>query len=148
MTKTELIAACEQLLDQRLQRIDAAMSLSREAAEGETKSSAGDKFETTRAMMHAELERLSAQRNDVLLLKKGLYTAAQAVFGNVIVFGSVVKTNVATYFLAAAIGKITLGQQEVFVLSTASPLGQLLLGKSAGEEITLGKVTQKVLEVY
>ena len=148
MTKTELIAACEQLLDQRLQRIDAAMSLSREAAEGETKSSAGDKFETTRAMMHAELERLSAQRNDVLLLKKGLYTAAQAVVGSMIGLGSVVKTNVATYFLAAAIGKITLGQQEVFVLSTASPLGQLLLGKSAGEEITHGKVTQKVLAVY
>ena len=147
MTKADLIKACQELLIQRLQRIDEAMALSREAAENDTKSSAGDKFETTRAMMHAELERLSAQRQEVLRLKEGLFAAAQTTACNRIGLGSLIKTSNASFFIAVAIGKVTLGSEEVFVLSPASPLGKLLLEKMPGDVVVLGKHTYQIKEV-
>lgn len=148
MTKADLIEACQELLSQRLQRIDEAMALSREAAESDTKSSAGDKFETTRAMMHAALERLTAQRNEVLKLKEGLFVAAQSMPGKNIGLGSVVKTSIATYFVASAIGKVSVGAKDVFVLSPASPLGKLLLEKVQGDKVLVGNHTHHIEEVY
>ena len=54
---------------------------------------------------------------------------------------------VGTYFLAAGLGKITVGEEDVFVISTASPIGQLLVGKTVGEEIVFNGVTQRILDV-
>jgi transcription elongation GreA/GreB family factor len=70
-----------------------------------------------------------------------------AVPANVISIGSTVKTNRGTYFLAAGLGKITVGAEDVFVISTASPIGQLLVGKRVGEEIVFKGVQQTVIEV-
>ena len=146
-TKKEVLIACTQLLEERTTRLNEAMAASREAANSETKSSAGDKYETTRELMQAEMERLSHQLAEVSKLREALYQAEMAVPANVISIGSTVKTNRGTYFLAAGLGKITVGAEDVFVISTASPIGQLLVGKRVGDEIVFNGVTQRILAV-
>jgi len=147
MIKAQIVAACEEILAQRLKRIEDAMRLSREAAEGETKSSAGDKYETTRAMMHAEMEKLAAQRDEVVKMKAALYNVTQARSANEVGLGSLVKTDVALYFIAIGIGRVTIGKGEVMVLSPASPLGRLLLGKKVAEHITFNGKSQIIQEI-
>lgn len=146
-TKPALLAACHQLLDERLFRLNEAIAESREAANSETKSSAGDKYETTREMMQAEIERLGQQVDEVAKLREGLYATERALPGTEATLGSMVKTNRATYFLAVGLGKVVISGIEVFVISTASPIGQLLLGKTVGEQIVFNGVTQQILEV-
>ena len=146
-TKKEVIAACNHVLDERTTRLNEAMAASREAANNETKSSAGDKYETTRELMQAEMERLSHQLAEVSKLKEALYQAEMAVAAEVISIGSTVKTNRGTYFLAAGLGKIIVDAEDVYVISTASPIGQLLVGKKVGEEIVFNGVSQRILAV-
>ena len=146
-TKKEVIAACNHVLDERTTRLNEAMAASREAANSETKSSAGDKYETTRELMQAEMERLSHQLAEVSKLKEALYQAEMAVPGEEISIGSTVKTNRGTYFLAAGLGKIIVDAEDVYVISTASPIGQLLVGKKVGEEIVFNGVSQRILAV-
>ena len=146
-TKKEVIAACNHVLDERTTRLNEAMAASREAANSETKSSAGDKYETTRELMQAEMERLSHQLAEVSKLKEALYQAEMAVAAEVISIGSTVKTNRGTYFLAAGLGKIIVDAEDVYVISTASPIGQLLVGKKVGEEIVFNGVSQRILAV-
>jgi len=146
-TKEAIIKACEVLVAKRLADIHEAMAASREAANNETKSSAGDKYETTRAMMHFELEKLSGQLSEAEKLKDALYQASAAAFSTTIHVGSVIVTNTASYFLGIGLGKISVEGETVFAISTASPIGQLLLNKTAGEEIVFNGKKQTVLTV-
>ena len=52
-----------------------------------------------------------------------------------------------TYFFVAGLGKIAVGAEDIFVISTASPIGQLLVGKTVGEEIVFNGVSQRILAV-
>ncbi len=136
------------MLHEREARINEAIAASREAANNETKSSAGDKYETTRAMMHAELEKLSGQLDELQKVKEALYQAELAPVGPTIGVGNLVVTNAGLYFLAAGLGKVTVENEVVFVISTASPIGQLLFNKSVGNEIVFNNAAQKITAVY
>jgi transcription elongation GreA/GreB family factor len=59
----------------------------------------------------------------------------------------VIVTNTASYFLGIGLGKISVEGETVFAISTASPIGQLLLNKTAGEEIVFNGKKQTVLTV-
>jgi len=147
MNKKEVLAACKQLLNERTIRLNLAMAAARETANNETKSSAGDKYETTREMMQAEMERLSHQLAEVAKLNEALFHAETAVPTTTVGIGSLIKTTTTTYFLAAGLGKVIVAGQPVFVLSAASPMGNLLLGKTVGDVVVFNGEVQTVLEV-
>ena len=147
-TKEAIIKACEVLVAKRVTDIQDAMAVSREAANNETKSSAGDKYETTRAMMHFELEKLSGQLSEAEKLREALFQAAEAPQTSAITVGHVVTTNLGTYFIGIGLGKIMVENKSVFAISTASPIGNLLLGKTLGDEIVFNAVSQRILAVY
>ena len=82
--KDKLIAYVKNHLDQRIQNSLAAMQAAQESANSESKSSAGDKYETSRAMGHldremhgrmyqqAQQERQIVERlDDTIIYKKG-----------------------------------------------------------------------------
>jgi transcription elongation GreA/GreB family factor len=146
-TKKEVLTSCKQLLNERTTRLNLAIAEAREAANSETKSSAGDKYETTREMMQAEMERLSSQLAEVAKLNEALFHAETAVPTTTVGIGSLIKTTTAAYFLAAGLGKVIATGQPVFVLSAASPMGNLLLGKTVGEVVVFNGEEQTVLEV-
>ena len=147
LTKQAILAACNLLLDERSTRLNTAIAASREAANNDTKSSAGDKYETTREMMQAEMDRLGNQLAEVSKLKEALFQAESAKQTVSISIGSIVKTTRGIYFLAAGLGKVSVDGQDVFVISTASPIGQLLCGKCIGDEIVFNGIAQSILEV-
>ena len=59
--KAQLQEKCNQYIAQKSALITRAMSDAKEAANNETKSTAGDKHETARAAMQFEQEKLSGQ---------------------------------------------------------------------------------------
>ncbi|HAP62885.1 MAG TPA: hypothetical protein DCR93_26445 [Cytophagales bacterium] len=61
--------------------------------------------------------------------------------------GSLVITPQARYFLAISIGKMTWDGTDYFVISPASPIGQVLKGTQAGESISFQKRTITISEV-
>ena len=147
-SKQKIIAACNAHIAKQMATIEAALLQAREAGNNDTKSSAGDKFETTRAMMHFEQEKLSGQLQETLKLHEAILQAEKNSSTENIGLGSLVKTNLGTYFIAAGLGKVLVEGETVFVISSASPIGQKLKGKTVGEEISFNGVSQKVLKVF
>ena len=136
ISKQDVINACALAIKKRIDSIEESIVSAKETAAKETKSSAGDKFETTRAMMHLELERLSKQLAEAQHLQQLNVLAAQKSYTETIALGSLVTTTNGTYFIGAGLGKIMVKGTIIFSISTESPIGKLLIGIKAGECIT------------
>lgn len=64
MNKAELHTLCLSLAEERIQAIRGSIKDARDASVSDTKSSMGDKYETTREMMSIEIEKLQKQLED------------------------------------------------------------------------------------
>lgn len=133
MNKTALYTHCQSLVQQKLDEAEAAMRAAQTAANEETKSSAGDKYETGRAMMHLEKEKLASQHAEALKLKKVLDQINPSRRTEKVALGSLVETNVGWFFVAVGLGQVKVEGQTYFLISPAAPIGRLLWGKAVNE---------------
>ena len=146
--KKQLWEMCNNEVTKRISSIQQAMQNAQAAANNETKSSAGDKYETGRAMMHLEKEKLSTQLSEALKMKKALDQINPDRAEAEVKLGSVVITPVAQYFLSVSVGQIKWEGKTWFAISPASPIGQQMLGKKAGETFSFGGRNFKINEVF
>ena len=146
-SKAQLHEHCINLLNERIAELETAAAAVRESRNNETKSSAGDKYETGRAMMQQEedklLARQDATRQMLLQLRqlKPEQTATQASPG------SLVQTNARTYYLSVSLGKVIFEGQPYFCVSTEAPISKVLLGKTDGEIIQLNGREERILSL-
>ena len=139
MTKPLLLAHCIQLVDAAIADIKNQMHELVLEAQNDSKSTAGDKHETGRAMMQLAQEQLGKQLQEAEFKRNQLTRIDATSIHTKIIEGSLISTNENTLFLAAPLGKIQFKGVEVFVISTLSPLGKLLMGKKAGESISFNQ---------
>lgn|SRR5690554_442809 len=146
--KKTIIAAIEKELDERLNIVTQAYNDALASRNNDTKSSAGDKYETSRAMMQQEMDNAEKRIHQVKFLKNEL-NRLPTFEGNsdVVISGSLVKTNKAIYFLGLGLGKIIVDDQVVYAISTASPLGKLLLNSKIGDKISLNAIQQEIISI-
>ena len=145
--KEEVYQACLEFIDTRIAELEHARKELTEGAENDSKSSAGDKHETARAMMQLEHEKISRQLEEALRQKNELERNAVSDAGGIIHKGSLIETNQGFIYLSVAIGKISVNDKMVIALSPASPLGQKLLGIKKGDAVQLNQTTYKILGV-
>lgn len=135
-TKEQLLQICKEQLQSSIAEIEQLIADAREATANETKSSMGDKYETTREMLQQEInmnmERLKKAQKDLSVLT-GLNTEETTAQ---VALGSLVTTNNGSFYIAVSIGKTTLNNQHYFVISHSSPIGKLLFGKAVDEEVS------------
>lgn len=134
--RKQLFDLCNAFADARITSAHEAMQQAQEAANAEEKSSAGDKYETGRAMAHLEKEKAMTQLAEANKLKTALSKINPTQRGTQATLGSVVITNKSNYYLAISAGKLMAAGKEYLALSPASPLGAQLTGCSAGDTIT------------
>jgi transcription elongation GreA/GreB family factor len=134
--KERLFAHCEQYVFDRIKRIQDEIRNAQASANEETKSSAGDKYETGRAMAQLAVERSTqqlAEAEKLLWMLRGLPTAKVS---DRVIPGSLVTTSNGVFYVAISLGLVTLEEISCFVVSPDSPIGKLLLGKRLGEAFT------------
>lgn len=142
--KQKLFDACVAYANERIATAEAALRQAYEAAENETKSSAGDKYETGRAMAQLEAEKAMRQVAEAKKLLQVLHSFNPRKPHTVAALGSLVAAEESTYYLAVSIGQLTIDGKPIFVISPASPAGQALLGKKVGEEFEFAGRRQKI----
>lgn len=145
--KEQLFEACENYLNQRINRILSAMKDLEESLENESKSSAGDKYETGREMINLEFEKLSGQLSGFRKLEGTLAMARRNTPAKNIQLGSLVKTSVANYFIAIPAGEISDGNEKFYAIGANSPVAQTLLGKKGKESFIFNGRTNEILLV-
>ena len=121
-------------LDRTLQTSMAAIQSVKGSKTNETKSSAGDKFETGRAMMQEEEDRNERQHLKTMSLKNFLLQIDINKQFKTVQTGSLVYTNQGNYFIAIGHGKVMINNEIYYAISIDSPIGQLLRGKGIGDK--------------
>ena len=107
----------------------------KEARNVDTKSSAGDKYETGREMIQIEIDKYEMQLSKAQVLKNNLMNLNLDKDYQQVELGSLVFTNVETYFISIGAGKLELENNHYYAISIASPMGQLLKHKKAGQSV-------------
>jgi hypothetical protein len=138
---------CIQLIRANIDELKDRLLELKQSLEGESKSSAGDKHETSRAMLHLEQEKLGNQLNEKEHQQAALEPCMHYITSKKINKGSLIHTNNGYIYLAVALGKIRVAETDVMVISPVSPLGMLLAGKKINEEVTIHDKTFLVIEV-
>ena len=144
-TKRQLLEHCIQFVQQKTATISKSIASNKNDLFSETKSSAGDKHETGRAMIQLEMEKSGQQLVVVSEMKMVLERIQIKKISSNVKLGSLVETSKGTYFLAISIGQIKIDEKPFFVVSSQSPIGKQMLGKKVGEIIPFNKA--KILEV-
>jgi len=131
--KEFLFAHCQNYVNQRLARIHDEINSIQKSANEETKSSAGDKYETGRAMAQLEVERNIAQLRETEKIQNVLQNIIPQSVTDVAIPGALVTTTQSVFYIAISLGAVTCAQQEYFIISADSPIGKQLIGKRVGE---------------
>ncbi len=131
--KLALIKHLKTLSDDRMKIAFDAMMAAQASANEEGKSSAGDKYETARAMgqierdMHArQYENIKQERAILDKLNIDLVFARVGL-------GALVKTSIGTFFISVSVGAVQIENQKILCVSAQSPIGALLVGKNLGD---------------
>ncbi|WP_299047958.1 GreA/GreB family elongation factor [uncultured Polaribacter sp.] len=145
--KEILYQKCKDFVDKRLQTVQEIISSNQKALQSETKSSAGDKHETGRAMLQLEMEKASQQLVGISQMQQILSKINITKTTKNVHLGSIIKTDKANYFLVISAGKLVAFDEEYYAISVSSPIGKLLLGKQEGDVLTLNAQTIKIKEI-
>lgn len=135
--KKQLHAKCMEYVNKRLLTVREAMKAVKEAVDEETKSVAGDKYETGRAMFQLELENYSSQFIEARKLYEQMEQISPKSICRSVQSGCLVFTSQGIYYFAVSVGKITIDGNDYFAVSPTSPIGNVLLECKEGEEAEL-----------
>lgn len=148
MDKSRLLLNLQALLQQKVEAASAEIGSTRASFTSDTKSSAGDKHEVGRAMVQQELDKLEEQRDKLIALQQELARVPLKRTFDKVAFGSLVITDQGNYFVTIGLGRIEMDDANCFAISLASPIGQALKDKRAGDEILFNGRSITVREVY
>ncbi len=133
--KEDLYRISQDFLEKRVNTLKEAILDSRKSSWEDTKSSAGDKYETSREMIQGEISQNSRQLEEAqklfLVLEQMKNTDSST--GTVVV-GSLVKTSHANFYIGIPVGIVEWEQNKYALISSSSPIGLFLMGKKEGDK--------------
>ena len=142
MQKQQLIQACSDYLKDKINSLNTIINEVSESSNSESKSSAGDKHETSKAMMQLEIEKLGTQLKEAELQLAEFEKINFNKIHQSIEQGSLVET------IVSSIGKISVDDKTVFVISSKSPLAVAFSGKKLKDKISFNGMEYFIESVF
>jgi len=147
LKKQKLFDVCSLQLKAKIKSVHDAMALQNESANSDTKSSAGDKFETGTAMTHLELEKLGNQLQGLETNLRKLNAFENSKPSLMAQAGSLIRTERNQFWISIGVGEVSVENNKYYVISPISPIAQQLLGKEIGFEFVFNKQKDSILEI-
>lgn len=132
--KQQLHAACLEALNKRIEAAKYAMEQAQQSANSEEKSSAGDKYETGRAMSHHVRDMNAKQLQEALKDLAALKLINPEAVHETTMIGSAITTSGGNFYIAVSVGQLKIENEIWFALSPAAPIAQSLLNKKKGDK--------------
>lgn len=145
--KQQLYNQCFEFIEKRLLTVQKTINEIQESLTSETKSSAGDKHETGRAMLQLEREKAGNQLAEIVKVKEALSKISVEKTGQTIGLGSVVYTSKANYYIAISAGELTFDDNKFYAISPITPIGKLLVGKGIGDVVVFRESSFEITRV-
>lgn len=145
--KKKLYDKCISFVAKKLDTFNQIISANQNALQSESKSSAGDKHETGRAMLQLEMEKASQQYTVISQMNEVLQKITLQNKSEIAKLGTIIYTTKGNYFLAISIGEVLINDKIFYVISPSSPIGTLLLGKRVGEDFIFNGVKINIIDI-
>jgi hypothetical protein len=146
--KMKLKERCMSIIQNRMDSLRIAMNQAQDAANEETKSSAGDKYETSRAMGQLEKDMYARQLAETGKEMASLMSVDCSLLYISVSPGSLVRCEKICYFILAGIGKIDFNGDPIYVISPNAPVAKSLLGKMKDDFVTINKDKHQIKELF
>ena len=144
--KSELLEIIHQKISEKIQKLEQLIAETR-ASNNDTKSSMGDKYETSREMLQQEINNLQIQLNEHLKSQQILKNINPNPH-KVVTLGSLVETEKGKFFIAVSLGELSFNQEKIFVISAESPLAKAMNGKKTGESFVVNNLSQIIKNIW
>ena len=146
MNKALILQTAQAVFSDKISKLETLIHQTREA-NNETKSSMGDKYETSREMVQQEINNLLSQLA-VAKEQRSLLSALQLRASSKVEVGAVVQTQAGMFFIAVATGIFIVEGKKIFGISVESPLAVAMAGKSVGEKFSVNHNEQIIKNIW
>lgn len=148
MDKTQLITAINFQLNEKLNELSIYSDDLMNSLQREEKSTAGDKHDTGRAMIHLEQEKLQNQLKETKTQIQRIKSLEQNKNNTkTIDYGSFVKTTGPFFLIGIGLGKITSNKRTVFCIGIETPIGKQLKGLKKDDCFDFIGKTEKIISI-
>jgi len=148
MLKEKIIEEISNKLEYKISEVEEELNLLTKDKNEITKSSAGDKFETSRATIQSQFDKVSINliklKDQLRKIKLISFTSKPQKIG----YGTLVKTSNSMYMVSIGYGKLTLCRNDIYVISPLSPIGRKLIDRQEGESISFNSKTEEILGIF
>lgn len=146
--KQQLLDMCLAAQNQRIANAQKAMNEAQEAANSEEKSTAGDKYDTSRAMSQNARDMNAKQLDQALNELSTLQQININLTFDKVRPGAVIKTTNGNYFISASLGQLKINNEVYFAVSLTAPIAQAMFGVKKGDSFQFRNTPIKVLELF
>jgi hypothetical protein len=117
------------------------------SANSETKSSAGDKHETGRAMAQLEIEQCQKSLLEIENLLLQLKRIDPKVMCQLVTPGALVETDLGVYFVSVGLGVRKISEKLIFCIGQQAPIYQQMKSLKEREEFVFQGKRQKIKHI-
>ncbi|MFA5245116.1 MAG: 3-oxoacyl-ACP synthase [Pedobacter sp.] len=146
--KEDLYQQCIQYVEDYILAAKQAIDDATESANDDTKSSAGDKYETGREMMQQEIDRNRKQLDEAIRMKNILLSIDQKQISDTVQNGSLVITNLGKFYISISRGQIFADGNNYFAVSAISPIGAKLIRQKKGYKFDFNGKIFKIEDIF
>lgn len=148
-----LYQLCLDFIDNRIKTIREAIQETQASADQETKSSAGDKYETGLSMMQLDMEKQAEQLQEAIRTRTALEHVRMAEEMNsnangAVKPGNAVETTNGNFYIAISAGQLKVNGQTYFAVSPATPIGSKLMGSKIGDNFSFNGKSYTVNKIH
>lgn len=104
------------------------------------------KYDSMREEMQEEIYQMQRQLGALNDLRRNMGKVLNTSTVRV-QLGSLVITNKARFYISVSLGEFFFEGDRFYAISSESPMAQKMMGMKAGDEFTLNKIHQKIIEV-
>ena len=147
MNKKNLVSAVVDILENKIAEIEKAIENVQASVNEETKSSMGDKYEVGRVMAQNEREMLEVQLGEHKREMEILNTVNFFQKFDEVRLGALTETSMGMFLIGVSLGKITHEGDAIILISSNSPIGKELMGKTIGQSFDFKGKSVKIISI-
>ena len=142
MNKSEILRLIQDKITEKINYLDGLIADMR-ASNNDTKSSMGDKYETSREMLQQEINRLLNQIQGFVQQKEILKKINDKVCDKVEI-GSLVETDKGWFYISVSLGEILFENHKIICISSDSPLAKAMANRRVAESFSINQMKQTI----
>ena len=145
--KKQLLKECIRLQSEQANAAKSAMDEAQESA-NEHHGAIEDKFESFREACQIQRDMYAKQLDEAMtgmsILKRLIATKENSE----IMLGSIIETNLQTFFIALSLGEIKVDGKPYFAISAMSPMFKAMAGKKKGDSFAFRDKEFKIKNIF